>query len=64
MMGQEKGSKEQTEHNVQSKHLVGGKKRNPKDTEEKKAVASDNKNDDLSLVFQVPQELQRWCKVY
>lgn len=55
MMGQEKGSKEQTEHNVRSKHLaVRGKKRNPKDTEEKKVLATDNKNDDLSLVFQVP----------
>lgn len=29
MMGQEKGSKEQTEHNVQSKHLVGGEEKKP-----------------------------------
>lgn len=36
------GSKEQAEHNVQSKHLVA---KQPKDTERKKFVASDNNSD-------------------
>lgn len=55
MIGREKGSKEQTEHNVQSKHLV--KKQKPRILREE-VVAGSNKNDVLSRDYQVSWELQ------